>query len=43
MTVDETEVIERLKALPDLYAGRVRPQDDRTMIVVKMTAEKDGN
>jgi len=27
MTVDETEVIERVKALPDLYAGRVRPQD----------------
>ena len=27
MTVDENEVIERLDALPDLYADRVRPVD----------------
>jgi hypothetical protein len=27
MTVDESEVIERAEALPDRYAGRVRPND----------------
>jgi hypothetical protein len=25
------------------FIGRVRPQDDRTMIVVKMAAEQDRN
>ena len=27
MTVDESEVIERVEVLPDRYAGRVRPND----------------